>query len=167
MVKMTHAIRMELADAIRDRYAAAAPRPTTRAGRPSGNPFMKGYTVFNAEQCDGLPAHYYAKAQPPALTLPERIEAADTFYAATGVDIRHGGTRAYYAEGPDYGYTCTKAWLGGGHRQTTIPGSRADVRQPRHSNVPVDEAFGVAVSTEACVARNGARLRQAPAAVIA
>jgi len=24
------------------------------------------------------------------------------FFAATGVDIRHGGTRAYYAEGPDY-----------------------------------------------------------------
>ena len=31
-------------------------------------PFMKGYTVFNAEQCEGLPAHYYAKAEPPALT---------------------------------------------------------------------------------------------------
>src|SRR5579884_936703 len=28
----------------------------------------KGYTVFNAEQCDGLPVHYYAKAEPPALT---------------------------------------------------------------------------------------------------
>ena len=21
-------------------------------------PFLKGYTVFNAEQCEGLPAHY-------------------------------------------------------------------------------------------------------------
>ena len=30
--------------------------------------FMKGYTVFNAEQCEGLPAHYTAKADPPALT---------------------------------------------------------------------------------------------------
>ena len=27
---------------------------------------------------------------------------ADRFFAATGADIRHGGTRAYYAEGPDY-----------------------------------------------------------------
>jgi hypothetical protein len=26
-------------------------------------PFMKGYTVFNVEQIDGLPEHYYAKAQ--------------------------------------------------------------------------------------------------------
>jgi len=34
--------------------------------------------------------------------LPQRIEAADRFFAATGADIRHGGTRAYYAEGPDY-----------------------------------------------------------------
>jgi antirestriction protein ArdC len=65
-------------------------------------PFLKGYTVFNAEQCEGLPAHYYARAEAPALPLPERIEEADTFFAATGVDIRHGGTRAYYAEGPDY-----------------------------------------------------------------
>jgi antirestriction protein ArdC len=64
--------------------------------------YMKGYTVFNADQCDGLPAHYYAKAEPPALTPMQRLEAADRFFAATGADIRHGGTRAYYAEGPDY-----------------------------------------------------------------
>ena len=31
-------------------------------------PFLKGYTVFNVEQCEGLPAHYYAKAEPPALS---------------------------------------------------------------------------------------------------
>jgi antirestriction protein ArdC len=65
-------------------------------------PFLKGYTVFNAEQCDGLPAQYYGQAEPPALTSFERIEAADRFLAATGATIRHGGTRAYYAEGPDY-----------------------------------------------------------------
>jgi len=65
-------------------------------------PFMKGYTVFNAEQCDGLPAHYYANAEAPTLTPAARIERADLFFAATGADIRHGGTRAYYAEGSDY-----------------------------------------------------------------
>ena len=65
-------------------------------------PFLKGYTVFNAEQIEGLPAHYYAKAEPPALSTPERIEAADRFFAATRAEIRHGGTRAYYAPGPDY-----------------------------------------------------------------
>lgn len=65
-------------------------------------PFLKGYTVFNAEQCDGLPAHYTAKAEPPALTPMQRIEAAERFFAATRADIRSGGTRAFYAEGPDY-----------------------------------------------------------------
>ncbi len=58
--------------------------------------------MFNAEQCEDLPAHYTAKAEAPALTPLQRIEAADRFFAATGADIRHGGTRAYYAEGPDY-----------------------------------------------------------------
>lgn len=77
---------------------------TTDAGEEATRkiPFLKGYTVFNAEQCDGLPAHYYAKAEPPPLTPPQRIEAADRFFAATGADIRHGGTRAYYAEGADF-----------------------------------------------------------------
>jgi antirestriction protein ArdC len=58
-------------------------------------PYMKGYTVFNAEQCDALAAHYYAKAEPPAVTASQRLDAADRFFAATGVEIRHGGTCAY------------------------------------------------------------------------
>jgi hypothetical protein len=32
-------------------------------------------------QCDGLPAHYYAKAEPPAVTPMQRLEAADRFFA--------------------------------------------------------------------------------------
>ncbi len=58
--------------------------------------------MFNAQQCSGLPASYYAKPEAPALPLPQRIEAADRFFAATGATIRHGGTRAYYAEASDY-----------------------------------------------------------------
>ena len=65
-------------------------------------PFLKGYTVFNAEQCENLPALYTAKAEDPALTPLQRIETADRFFAATGADIRHGGTRAFYAQGPDF-----------------------------------------------------------------
>lgn len=65
-------------------------------------PFLKGYTVFNAEQCEGLPAHFAIQPEPPALSPMQRIKAADRFFAATGVDIRHGGTRAYYAEGSDH-----------------------------------------------------------------
>jgi antirestriction protein ArdC len=63
--------------------------------------FMKGYTVFNVEQIEGLPAHYYAKAEPKGESL-KIIEAAEAFFAATGAIFRHGGDSAYYAPGPDY-----------------------------------------------------------------
>jgi antirestriction protein ArdC len=43
-----------------------------------------------------------SKAEPPALPPAARIERADRFFAATRAEIRYGGTRAYYAEGPDY-----------------------------------------------------------------
>lgn len=64
-------------------------------------PFMKGYTVFNAEQVDGLPAHFYA-VQAPALDPVQRIEKAEAFFAATGAEIREGGDRAYYTAAGDY-----------------------------------------------------------------
>jgi antirestriction protein ArdC len=55
--------------------------------------------VFNVEQVDGLPAHYYAQ---PANSLPlsERIENADRFVTHTGATIHHGD-RAYYAPACD------------------------------------------------------------------
>jgi antirestriction protein ArdC len=64
-------------------------------------PFMKGYTVFNVEQIEGLPEHYYAK---PATPLPacERLEHADSFFRGTYAEIRTGGNRAFYAIGDDY-----------------------------------------------------------------
>ncbi|MEA1675472.1 ArdC family protein [Nitrospirillum sp. BR 11163] len=64
-------------------------------------PFMKGYSVFNVEQVEGLPAHFYAPAV-PVLDEGKRIEAADRFFAATGADIRHGGNQAYYAVHNDH-----------------------------------------------------------------
>jgi len=63
--------------------------------------FMKGYTVFNVEQIEGLPAHYYAKPEPRFSPI-QRIEHADTFFGHLRADIRHGGTLAYYAQEPDY-----------------------------------------------------------------
>ena len=62
-------------------------------------PFMKGYTVFNVEQVDGLPAHFYAAAEPPHPV--DRIPAVDAFAAATGATIQHGGNRAFYAPARD------------------------------------------------------------------
>ena len=62
---------------------------------------MKGYTVFSVEQIDGLPEPYYSRPAPRFEPLP-RIAHAESFFAATCADIRHGGNEAYYAIGPDY-----------------------------------------------------------------
>lgn len=64
-------------------------------------PFMKGYSVFNVDQIEGLPAHFYAVAE-PKLDPVQRIEHAEQFFASTGAEIRHGGNQAYYAVGTDY-----------------------------------------------------------------
>lgn len=58
-------------------------------------PFMKGYTVFNTEQIEGLPEHYYPKPAPRTETIP-RIARAEAFVSATGAAIRHGGNMAFY-----------------------------------------------------------------------
>lgn len=63
-------------------------------------PFMKGYSVFNCEQIDGLPDHFYGTA--PKLDPAQRIAHADEFLTASKADIRHGGDQAYYAVHPDY-----------------------------------------------------------------
>ena len=63
--------------------------------------FMKEYHVFNVEQIDGLPPHFYVTATEP-LDPAQRIQSADQFFASTGADIRHGGNQAYYAPGPDF-----------------------------------------------------------------
>jgi len=64
-------------------------------------PFMKGYTVFNVEQIEDLPSHYYALAE-PAKNLDERIAHAETFFAATGARILNGGNSAYYRMASDH-----------------------------------------------------------------
>jgi antirestriction protein ArdC len=63
-------------------------------------PFMTPYTVFNVEQVDGLPSHYYARPENP-LPVSERIEAADAFMKATGATVQHGGNSAFYSPALD------------------------------------------------------------------
>ncbi len=63
--------------------------------------YMKGYTVFNVEQIDGLPEHYYGKPEVINTTI-ERIAHAEAFFAATKADIRYRGDRAYYSQEGDY-----------------------------------------------------------------
>jgi len=64
-------------------------------------PFLKGYTVFNADQIEGLPQHYYAKP-PPKRGPMQRLAHADAYIGATGATILYGGGRAFYAAGEDY-----------------------------------------------------------------
>lgn len=64
-------------------------------------PFMKGYTVFNVEQIEGLPEHFYAKVEPMTDTA-QRIEHADAFFGATGAVVRHGGNSAHYSGATDH-----------------------------------------------------------------
>lgn len=65
-------------------------------------PFLKEYTVFNAQQCEGLPEYFFAMTQALKTTPPARIERAETFFANTQADIRTGGNRAYYAITGDF-----------------------------------------------------------------
>ena len=64
-------------------------------------PFMKAYTVFNVEQIDGLPEHFYATPE-PVIDGAQRIEHAEAFFAASGADVRSGGNRAFYSGGSDH-----------------------------------------------------------------
>lgn len=64
-------------------------------------PFMKGYTVFNIEQIEGLPGHYYAPAE-TTRNPDERIARAEAFFAALEADIMHGGNAAYYRPASDH-----------------------------------------------------------------
>jgi antirestriction protein ArdC len=63
-------------------------------------PFMKGYTVFNVEQIEGLPEHYYGKPAPRSETV-QRIDRVESFFAATGAVVVHGGSRACYVPSTD------------------------------------------------------------------
>ena len=62
--------------------------------------FLKGYTVFNVEQIEGLPEQYTAPASPRTDTIT-RIAHAEEFFAAIGADVSYGGSRAFYRPSTD------------------------------------------------------------------
>jgi antirestriction protein ArdC len=86
-------------------YASSFSRSETDEATGEENerdiPFLKGFTVFNADQIDGLPDHYKAPAPQPS-NGPEPIERAERFAADTGAVIRHGGNRAFYNIAADF-----------------------------------------------------------------
>jgi antirestriction protein ArdC len=67
---------------------------------PRAIPFLKRFTVFNAEQCEGLPDGIAAVVPPveTSLILPQ----AEELIRAIGADIRNGGDKAYYDVAGDF-----------------------------------------------------------------
>jgi antirestriction protein ArdC len=64
--------------------------------------YLKSYTVFNVEQIDGLPDRFKVSEQPQFTNPDDRNAGLDSYFKATGADIRHGGTRAFFAPQPDF-----------------------------------------------------------------
>lgn len=79
---------------------AEAQRAQETGNDPQRVGFLKRYTVFNADQCEGLDAHYYEGTAP----LPERdlIPRAESLIKATGADFRIGGERAFFVPSQDF-----------------------------------------------------------------
>jgi antirestriction protein ArdC len=68
---------------------------------------LRGYTVFNADQIDGLPLDFYAKPDVEPVPASPITKTADegrlsALFAAVPVTIRHGGNRAFYSKAADY-----------------------------------------------------------------
>jgi antirestriction protein ArdC len=62
-------------------------------------PLIRSFTVFNADQIDGLPEALI----PGPVTVHEwqACEAAEAILATSGADIRYGGSRAFYSSSED------------------------------------------------------------------
>jgi antirestriction protein ArdC len=65
-----------------------------------GIPFLKQFTVFSVDQCDGLPD----KVTAPPAPIPEGLilPQAEAMIGATGADFRIGGPSAFYSPTHDY-----------------------------------------------------------------
>jgi antirestriction protein ArdC len=85
-------------------YSTTTKKEADEEGEDTGKEygFWKGYTVFNGDQCDGLPARFFEKPEPITTTTAERIESAERFFSATGGRVKHGGNRAYYSPLTDH-----------------------------------------------------------------
>ncbi|HEY7552480.1 MAG TPA: zincin-like metallopeptidase domain-containing protein [Hyphomicrobiaceae bacterium] len=75
-------------------------RAHERGEEPRGIPFLKRFTVFNADQCESLPGDVTAGPAPidASLILPQVKELLH----ATAADVRIGGDKAYYDVAGDF-----------------------------------------------------------------
>lgn len=81
-------------------------RPDGTEGRPADEDdpevlhVRRAYAVFNTDQIDDLPEKY--RVEIPEVNPGERLARCEAWFAALGVDIRHGGERAFYSPANDY-----------------------------------------------------------------
>lgn len=65
--------------------------------------FLKRYTVFNAEQIDGIEAKYPAPLSVITATNPDARDAElDTLFSRVPVTVRHHGSQPYYQPSGDH-----------------------------------------------------------------
>ena len=85
-----------------DRFTPEAEKERARRDGDEARavPFLKRFTVFNVAQCEGLRAGLASDPAP----VPERegVPVAEDVIAASGVDFRIGGDRAFYGPDPDF-----------------------------------------------------------------
>jgi antirestriction protein ArdC len=85
-----------------DRFTPEAERERARESGEQARavPFLKRFTVFNLAQCEGLRPGLAPDHEP----LPEReiVMQAEEVIAASGVDFRIGGDKAYYVPSADF-----------------------------------------------------------------
>lgn len=85
-----------------DRFTPETERERARenGGEAKSIAFLKRFTVFNVAQCEGLPEGFMAQPVP----LPEReiVPVGEALIAASGVDFRIGGDKAFYSPGADF-----------------------------------------------------------------
>jgi antirestriction protein ArdC len=73
-------------------------RASTAGDEAQAIPFLKRFTIFNINQCDGLSADVASVAPTPHMVEPQ-VEA---LIRATRIDFRIGGDRAFYCPPEDY-----------------------------------------------------------------
>lgn len=62
---------------------------------------LREYTVFNIDQCEGLPNGIVHPEPPKVYNHDTRCELADEFVRQSGVHLREGAGEAYYSPGHD------------------------------------------------------------------
>lgn len=96
--------------------------------------FMRSYDVFNCDQIDDLPSHYYPQPMAHEQAEPsQRQTAIDAFFSPIPIEVRHGGNQAFYSPGGDYVQMPPKAsFLTHDHHAATLAHEMAHASGASH-----------------------------------